>query len=132
MRKSTKIVGGVVIAGVVAATGSAFTASNDVPLTSTAGYGETAVTGATVSNISYALATDPSKLASVVFTATTDVTGKTAQMTLRTAGGVVGTAYPCSLGAYGTPTVGQMTITCLTADTPALASFTATGLTVSQ
>jgi hypothetical protein len=131
MRKSTKMVGGLVIAGVVAATGSAFTASNLVPA-STAGYGESAVTGATVSNVAYTLAADPSKLASVVFTATTDVTGKTAQMTLRTTSGVVGTPYPCSLGTYGTPTVGQMTITCNTDDNPALASFTATGLTVSQ
>ncbi|MCW2692488.1 MAG: hypothetical protein JWM67_1092 [Mycobacterium sp.] len=128
MRKSTKIVGGVVIAGVVAATGSAFTASNIVPA-STAGYGESAVTGASVSNIAYTLATDPSKLASVVFTSTTDVTGKTAQMTLRTVGGVVGTPYPCDLGTY---TANAMTITCVTGDTPALAAFTATGLTVSQ
>jgi hypothetical protein len=129
MRMSTKLLGGVVAAGLVAATGSAYTASNNVP-TSVAGYGENTVTGASVSTIAYStLSTDTSKLASVSFTSTTDVTGKTATMTLRSGGAVVGSPYTCdTTGTYTT----SMVVTCATPDNPTLASFTTTGLSVVQ
>ena len=124
----------VVTTGVALSGGGAFTASNTLPTTSVAGYGAAAVTGATVSTIKYNVGADPSKLSNVVFTSTTDVTGKTATMTLRKAGVQVGSSYSCTLGTW-TPTAldavtGTMSITC--ASTEDVAAFDQVGLTVVQ
>lgn len=132
MRKRT--LGAVLLAGLAASGAGAFTASNSLPATTTAGYGAAAVTGATVSTIQYTpSATDSSKLSQVVFTSTTDVTGKTATMTLRSGGAQVGSPYACTLGTY---TVTSMTITCSTGATDAaratFASFDQVALTVVQ
>ena len=70
MRKSRVLLAGVAVAAAGAAT-SAFTASNDFTAVATdvAGYGQVAVTGATVTNIDYTpVARTISKLDSVVFT----------------------------------------------------------------
>ena len=129
MRKSMKYLGGLAVAGVIAGGGAAFTASNTVPA-SVAGYGVSTVTGAVVTSVKYTNATDPSELASVVFTSSTDVTNQTAVMSLRDTGGaVVGTPYSCVLGTY---TAGAMTITCDTNDNPLYTSFVGTGLTVTD
>lgn len=127
MRKRT--LGAIVLAGLAVSGAGAFTASNTLPATSTAGYGAAAVTGATITNITYTpLVADPSKLATVVFTSTTDVTGKTSKMTLRTASGVVGAAYSCVNGVF----LVTQSITCATADNPNIADFDSVGLTVTQ
>jgi len=130
MRKSTKLVAALAIAGVVAAGGSAFTASNTMSQTSNfAGYGQATATGATITDISYTpLSTDASKLSSVVFASSTDVTGKTAKLTLKLAGSVVGTPYSCTLGAFTT----TMDITCATADNPNFTAFDSTGITITD
>ena len=128
MRKVTKLVAAAGLAGLIAVGGEAFTASNTVP-NSIAGYGQSTVSGATITNIAYtSLGTDASKLASVVFTSSTDVTGKIATMTLRLGSTVVGSPYSCTLGSYSS----TMTITCDTADNPAYTGFDTTGLTVTQ
>ena len=128
MRKITKLVAAAGFAGLVAVGGEAFTSSNTVP-DSVAGYGQGTVSGATITNIAYSsLGTDASKLASVVFTSSTDVTGRTATMTLRLGNAVVGSPYSCALGSYST----TMTITCATADNPDYTAFDTTGLTVVQ
>jgi hypothetical protein len=126
MRRSHLVLTAVGVAA-AAATGSAFTAANTVPA-SVAGYGQGQVTGATISDVDYvADGSDNTNLASVVFNSSTDVTGKTATLTLKSdATTVVGT-YACSLGAYA---AGTMDITCATGDTPAFDSFTYVGLTV--
>ena len=130
MRKSRVLLAGVAVAG-AAVTTSAFTASNTLGA-SQAGYGESAVTGATVTDIVYTpWATDNAKLGQVVFTTSTDVTGLTATMLLREADGdIVGTnPYTCAItGTAPAP----MTITCATADHPDLDSFVTVGLTVVQ
>jgi hypothetical protein len=56
-RKTKKIVLALVVIGVVAAGGAAFTAANTVP-TSVAGYGQNTVTGATVSSVHHNLSVD--------------------------------------------------------------------------
>ena len=129
MRKSHLALAGLGLTA-AAATGSAFTAANVVPA-SVAGYGEGSVSGATVTDIDYTpSATDNTDLASVVFHSSTDVTGRTATMTLKSGATPVGTSpYSCTLGAYA---AGTMTITCATADTPAFSSFNTVGLTVVQ
>jgi hypothetical protein len=129
MRKSRVLLAGVAVAA-AAVTTSAFTASNTLDA-SQAGYGESAVTGAAVTNIVYTpWATDNAKLGEVVFTTSTDVTGLAATMMLREADGdIVGTnPYTCVIAG----TVGTQTITCATADHPDLDSFVTVGLTVVQ
>jgi hypothetical protein len=98
MRKSRLLLAGVAVAAAGAAT-SAFTASNTVPA-SVAGTGQGAVTGAVVTDIHYVQnAADSNVVDSVEFTSTTDLTGKTTTMTLKTTGGtvVVGTPYTCAV-----------------------------------
>jgi hypothetical protein len=142
MRKSRVLLAGVAVAAAAAAT-SAFTASNTVPQ-SVAGYGQAAVTGATVSNVHYVADTDDAGLlASVEFTVTTNVTtAATRTMVLRTGvnstdntgGTVVGSPYNCTVktawDAAATPP--SLVLTCPTADTPSFAAFDGVGLTVVQ
>jgi hypothetical protein len=128
MRKSVRTL--IAVAGVaaVAAGGSAFTASNTMPAGTISGYGQVVSTGATITAVTdNLLSTDNSKLASVVFTSSTDITGKAASMTLKSGTTVVGSPYTCTLSTY---TTGSMTITCATASNPLLNSFDTTGLTV--
>jgi hypothetical protein len=128
MRTSVKLITALSVVGLAAAAGSAFTASNTLPAGGVSGYGESVATGATITAVSDTLLpTDNSKLASVVFTSSTDVTGKTVSMTLKNGTTVVGSPYTCALGAYA---AGSMTITCATADNPLLNAFDTTGLTV--
>lgn len=134
MRKRT--LGVVLLAGLAISGGGAFTAANPMNQTSNvAGYGSATATGATVTDIAYNLGNDSSKLSSVVFTTSTDVTGKTATLTLRNAGAQVGSSYTCELGTWTLDastltdtTDGSMTITCNT--TEDVADFNETGLTV--
>ena len=128
MRRSRVVLTGLAVAA-AAVTGSAFTAGNTVPA-SVAGYGEGTVTGATVSNIAYTpWSSDNTYLDQVVFTSDTDITGKTATMTLKSGTTVVGAAYNCTLGSY---TSGHQSVTCATSDHPAFADFDTVGLTVVQ
>ena len=68
MRKSTKFFGMIAVAGMIAASGSAFTATNTVA-TSSAGSGSTAIGAYATSDIQFtANATTPTDLDSVKFT----------------------------------------------------------------
>lgn len=128
MRKSARIAAAVLIGGATAIAGPAFMASNTMPDGGTAGYGQVVSTGATITAVSNTLlSSDASKLASVAFTSSTDVTGQTAKLTLKNGSTVVGSPYSCTLGAYS---AGSMTITCATSDNPVLSSFDTTGLTI--
>jgi hypothetical protein len=128
MRRSHLLLAGLGITA-VAVTGSAFTAANTVP-NSVAGYGQGTVTGATVTNIAYTPAADATNLASVVFTSSTNVTGRTATMMLKQGTSPVGTSpYSCTLGTWSGSAID---ITCLTPDNPPIANFNTVGLTVVQ
>ncbi len=123
MRMSRVLLAGVAVAGAVATT-SAFTTSNDFSGVdnNVAGYGELAVSGATVTNIAYTPASDVSKLQSVAFTTSNNISGASATMGLTKAGNPVTAPNSCSV--VGT------TITC-TLTTPLLfADFDKVGLTV--
>jgi hypothetical protein len=127
MRKSHLALAGLGLTA-AAVTGSAFTAANAVP-DSVAGYGQGAVSGATVTDIDYTpYASDNTDLGAVVFNSSTDVTGKTATLTLKSDATTVLGTYTCTLGAYA---AGTMDITCdTTSDHPDFDSFTYVGLTV--
>jgi hypothetical protein len=129
MRRSQVVLTGIAVAG-AAVTGSAFTANNSMPQTTTVtGYGEVAVTGATVQEISYTPSADNTFLAAVVFTLTKEVTDETVTLTLKDSGNPVGT-FPC--GVPTTPWAsGSMVFTCPTSDFP-FAGFDSVGLTVAD
>lgn len=55
MRKSSKLIGALAIAGIAAAGGTAFTASNTQAAGQVVGYGSTTISGATVSSMHYNL-----------------------------------------------------------------------------
>ncbi len=127
MLKSTKLIAAAAITGVVTlGGGAAFTASNVVP-PSVAGYGESSVTGATVTDIHYTLdPTDFSRLASVVFTAVPPIgDSAVAELTLKNVGTWV-ESDSCEVST----SAGISTITCATRGAPLIDSFDKTGLTV--
>ena len=127
MRRSQIVLTGVAVAG-AAVVGSAFTAGNNMPTTSglVAGYGEVTVSGATVTDIDYTPASDNTKVASVTFTTTTDVSSQTSTLTLKMGANPIHAAYSCTESAYTT----SMTLTCATTDEPAFTAFDTVGLTV--
>ena len=135
MRKSRVLLAGVAVAAAAAAT-SAYTASNTSTVAGAdlkAGYGEVVVSGVTVTNVTYnPLAADASKLASVEFTTSDDVSTQHGALTLKKTGTpatVIGSYPGCTMGAY---TAGAMTITCTATDNPAITSFDTVGLTVTH
>jgi len=128
MRKSHLVMAAAGLSA-AAVTGSAFTAANGLPST-VAGYGQVSVTGATISDIDYVpYASDNTDLQTVVFQSQTDVTGKTATLTLKKAGATVGDSpYSCTLGTHDGS---SMDITCSTlSDHPDFDSFDHVGLTI--
>jgi hypothetical protein len=132
MRKSRLLLAGVAVAAAGVAT-SAFTASNTVP-DSVAGTGQGAVTGAVVTDIHYVQnAADSNIVDAVEFTSTTNITGKTTTMTLKTTGGtaVVGTPYSCAEKTAWNSTVIVMTCD-TTGSTRTFAQFDSVSITVVQ
>lgn len=132
MRMSRVVLAGAGVAAAVA-TGTAFTAANTFTQPSAvAGYGQTEVTGATVTDVDFtALGADPTDLATVTFNTSTNVNGKTATLTLKgsATGPVVGT-FPCNTttSVYAS---GTMDIVCdASATHPKFADFNYVGLTV--
>jgi hypothetical protein len=87
-----------------------------------------------VTNVSYThLATDSSKLASVVFTVGTNITGDTATaQLLNGSNALIGASpYSCTLGTWNAVS-SSMTVTCATSDNPAIANIASTALSVHQ
>ena len=106
MRKSTKILGALAVAGLIIAGGTVFTEANTVP-TSTAGYGTSTVTGVTVTNVHYAVSTaDANAIDSIAFTETQNVSTDKFQAILTINGG------PAQIVCDNTGT--PFTILCLT------------------
>jgi hypothetical protein len=75
--KKTRIIAVVAVIGALAAGGAAFTASNTLPSTSVAGYGNVSVTGATVSDIHNVLSQDGQNITEVILTFSASQTGNT-------------------------------------------------------
>jgi hypothetical protein len=127
MRKRT--LGAVVLAGLAVSGAGAFTASNTFSNTSdVAGYGTNTVTGATVTNVHYNVdALDSSKVDSIVFTATEDLTGKSSVLTLFSGASAVVAPNTCA-NVYTTSTA----ITCTFTSPESIAAFDKVALTVSQ
>jgi hypothetical protein len=75
MRKSSKLIGALAIAGIAAAGGTAFTASNTMPTPKVVGYGSTTVSGASVNSIAYVLNTAGDNVDGVTLVLNGDTTG---------------------------------------------------------
>jgi hypothetical protein len=73
MRSNKKILGALAVAGLVAASGSAFTAGNTVGGDNVAGYGSATVSGATTEAIEHTLSADGTTISSTTLTFTTDL-----------------------------------------------------------
>jgi hypothetical protein len=142
MRKRT--LGAVLLAGLVISGTGAFTAANDMTgvtggTNNVAGYGTAVVSGATVTGVHYNVnATDQSKVDSVVFNTTEDLSGKTAQLKLTNSKGAAPTQTSTCTPAAGLLGASN-TITCVFKDatlgTPSavsIASFDGENLTVTQ
>jgi hypothetical protein len=71
-----KLTAGIAVAGVLLLSGSAFTAGNTVG-DSVAGYGTSAVSGATTSSVQHALSADGTTIESTTIVFTSDLTGRT-------------------------------------------------------
>jgi uncharacterized spore protein YtfJ len=130
MRKRT--LGVVLLTGLAMSGAGAFTATNTMSQTSNvAGYGQATATGATVTDIAYSsVSTDASKVDSVTWTTSTDVTGKIAKMVLKLGTTVKG-SYSCTLGTWDAIN-SKMTIACDVTDNLEYVAFDATGLTVTD
>lgn len=94
MHKNVKVLGAVAVAGVVAATGSAFTASNTVPA-SVAGYGTSTISGATATALSYTLSADGASITASALTFTGNQTGRTVKAAFGTAA-----LTACTVGSF--------------------------------
>ena len=111
MHKRT--LGVALLAGLAISGSGAFTASNDMTGVSggtknVGGFGTAVVTGATVTNVSYTvdpLSADSSDVSAVVFTATENLTGKTAKLTLTKAGTPITAPNTCAITFLTTSTI---------------------------
>jgi hypothetical protein len=126
--KPARFIGALAVAA-LATGGSAFTGSNTfVNDSQVAGYGEQSSTGALIVQVNYTpWATDRSLLSSVSFVTTTDLTGKTASLTLKN-GSTLVASYACA--APTEYTSGLSTIVCDVTGHDPIGSFDRTGLTV--
>lgn len=99
MRKSTKLVGAIAVAGVVAAGGAAFTASNTQAASQVVGYGSTTVSGATVSSMQYNLNSAGDNVDSVTLVLAGDTTTSAVSI-----GFNAGATTSCGTGIFVTDT----------------------------
>jgi hypothetical protein len=105
MRKNFKLLGAVAVAGLVAATGSAFTAGNTIPA-SVAGYGSSTISGATATVLSYTLSADGTQITASALTFTGNQTGRTVKAGFGTAA-----LTACTVGAHDA-TANTTPVTC--------------------
>jgi hypothetical protein len=99
MRKSTKLVGALAVAGVVAAGGTAFTNSNTQAAAQVVGYGSTTISGATVSSMAYHLNSAGDNVDSVTLVLAGDTTASAVSI-----GFNGGATTSCGTGTFVTNT----------------------------
>ena len=126
MHGKKKFFGALAVAGLVAASGSAFTAANTGVDDAYVGYESNTVSGVSVTNVAYNVdALDASKLSSIVFTETEDVSS--GYQAILTVNGPTEAQITCTTTYDATGLVG--TIDCPT--TADVAGVTSIALTVS-
>ena len=129
MRKRT--LGVVLVTGLAMSGASAFTGSNTfsgTQGTKVAGYGQATATGMVVTDLNYILTADKSKLDSVTFTTSTNVTGADVTMLLKNGANVVGSPYTCTSALGYVAATSSAEYECALATDVALADFDGVGL----
>jgi hypothetical protein len=104
MRKSSKFLGALAVAGLIAAGGSAYTASNTMATAQVVGYGSTTISGATVNSMAYTLNDTGTNVNSVTLVLDGD-------MTLIPSGHTVASAVSIGFNALATTPCGTGTLT---------------------
>jgi ABC-type Fe3+-siderophore transport system permease subunit len=108
-RRTKRIVGAIALIAALAAGGAAFTASNTLPSTDTAGYGNISVTGADVSDISNTLSADGQDITEVTLTFASAIPANaTVEAGFGTTGGTAPTTLPITCTVAGN----QLSATC--------------------
>jgi hypothetical protein len=107
MHKSTKVVGALGIAAVVAAGGAAFTNSNTQAASQVVGYGSTTISGATVNSMAYNLNNPGDNVDSITLVLSGDTTGSAVAI-----GFNGGTTTSCGTGTFAAGSPGTTTYTC--------------------
>ena len=125
MRKSARTL--IALAGIAAfaAGGSAFTASNTLPTTSTVGYGSVTVSGAVVNSIAYSVDAAGTTVTAVNLVLAGDLTGKSVSVALNALN-----ADACVLGTVTTGTVTSPYTCTLSASSVSTTALTATHVIV--
>jgi hypothetical protein len=127
MRKSTKVLGALAVAGVAALSGSAFTAANTLNGDNYAGYGTAKVSGATTSAIEHTLSGDGATIVSTKLTFATDLTtGHQVKAGFGTAALV-----SCDVTLVSDATVGPDTAVCTYTTAPSTSTATDFNVAVS-
>lgn len=130
MRKRT--LGVVLLAGLAMSGAGASTASNTIA-DSTAGFGDAAVSGVTVTDTNYTLAAlDQSKVTAMSFTHAADLTGMTVLLELTNGGSAVAGVTSSCVGGAGTALAKTVCTFTLPVGGVDLASFDGFNLTVHQ
>lgn len=129
MRKRT--LGVVLLAGLAISGGSAFTGSNAFSgsqATKVAGYGQATATGMIITDLNYNLTADKTKLDSVDFVTSTNVTGADVTMLLKQGSAVVGSAYTCTSALGYVALTSSAAYDCAIATDIELSAFDGVGL----
>jgi len=135
MQKSAKILVGLAAAGLIAAGGSAFTASQTIASGSKVGYGDTTVTGINVSDVQYVVSsTDGSKLDKIKFvTSDSAATTSTGTLTVRdSSNALVVSGLSCGNAVSDGEATPKYTFTCDPTTDPAALDVVKVGLTVTK
>jgi hypothetical protein len=121
-RKTKRLVGAIALIAVLAAGGAAFTASNSLPSTDTAGYGNISVTGASLSDIQNTLSADGQNITQVALTFSSAIPSNAAV----TAGfGTTAGTAPTTLPITCTVAANFLSATCGTGSTNLASTSTA-------
>lgn len=137
MRKSSKLLVAAAAAGLVATGGSAFTASQSIQAGSKVGYGDTTVSGLTVTDVQYIVSTtDGSKIDKVKFvTADSAATSSKGTLTIRdSAEALVVASLDCGVAVsdgVAAPNT-KYIYTCDPTTDPAAVNVVKVGLTVTK
>jgi hypothetical protein len=116
MRNFKKLLGAVAIVGIVAAGGSAFTASNALPASSvTKGYGSQTISGVTAESVTYNTNTAGDTITSVGLVLTSDTSARTIQIAFND-------AAPATCSGTGTFAVDSTTYSCTVSQSVATAT----------
>lgn len=128
--KKSWIVAGVLVGGLAAAGGTAFTTSATVPSGTVAGYNTVTASGGTVTAMSYTLdGNDPPHVTEVHLTTQGDTTSSS---NVEVGFNGTGTMNNCGTGTYTTGSPGSTAYTCTITSPEAVSAITSTDVVIAD